>query len=49
MTTDEADEMLSKIADMALLIEEDAELERIDLRYSILAKWIETDLDTVSV
>ena len=49
MTTDEADELLSKIADMALIIEEDAELERIDPRYAIIAKWIETDLDTVSV
>lgn len=49
MTTDEADELLSQIADMALQIEEDAELERADPRYSILAKWIETNLDTVSV
>lgn len=49
MTTDEADELLAEIADMAIRIEEDEELRRADPRYAVLAKWIETNLDTVSV
>ena len=49
MTIDEADEILSKINDLALEIEEDKELQRVDPRYAILAKWIETDIDAVSL
>ena len=49
MTIDEADEILSKINDLALEIEEDKELQRVDPRYAILAKWIETDIDSVSL
>ena len=47
MTTEEADELLAKIADMALAIEEDEELAASDPRYCIVAKWIETDVDLV--
>ncbi len=49
MTTDDADELLQQIADLALRIEEDDELARADPRYAILAKWIDTDIDTVSL
>lgn len=49
MTTQEADDLLAQIADMALLIEEDEDLKRVDPRYAIIAQWIDTNVDTVSV
>ena len=49
MTIEEADEILSKIADLALEIEEDTELQRVDPRYAIVAKCIDTDVDSVSI
>ena len=49
MTTEEADEILEQIASLAQRLEEDAELKAIDPRYAILAKWCETDLDSVSL
>jgi len=47
MTTEEADEMLAKIADMAQAIEDDEELKQADPRYAIVAKWIDVDLNNV--
>lgn len=49
MTIEEADEILSKINDLALEIEEDKDLQRVDPRYAIVAKWIDTDVDSVTL
>jgi predicted house-cleaning noncanonical NTP pyrophosphatase (MazG superfamily) len=48
MTTEEADELLAKIEDMAREIEEDKELEELDPRYGIVAMWIDTDINSVN-
>ena len=48
MTTEEADELLAKIDDMAREIEEDEELEKIDPRYGIVAMFIDTDINLVT-
>ena len=47
MTIGEAEEILQQIADLASEIEEDKELMQLDPRYTILAKWIDTDVGTV--
>ena len=48
MTTEEADEKLEQIAALADEIENDDELATIDQRYSITAKWIDTDIENAS-
>ena len=45
MTPEEAEVKLDIIREIAQEIESDEELLRIDSRYNILAKWIETDVD----
>jgi hypothetical protein len=47
MTTEEADELLAKIEDMAIEIEEDEELKKLDPRYGIVAMLIDTDINSV--
>lgn len=49
MTTEEADEIFEEIERLAQLVEDDAELKKQDPRYSIAAKWIDTDIDCVSL
>lgn len=49
MTPIEADNKLEQIANLAEQIERDEELKKTDERYSILAKWIDTDIDCVSL
>lgn len=49
MNRQKANEKLDEIRRLAEELEEDEELKGIDERYSILAMWIETDLDTVSI
>lgn len=49
MTTEEADEKLETIRKLAEEIEEDVELAKIDERYWITAKWIDTDITNVSL
>ena len=49
MDTVEADEKLRTIEKLAQEIEDDEELKKIDMRYHITAKWIDTDIDTASV
>ena len=46
MTTEEADRKLATIERLAREIEYDKELEAIDDRYGITAKWIDTDIET---
>jgi len=47
MTKAEADEKLEIIERIASEVEHDEELQKIDKRYSIMAKWIETDIECV--
>ena len=49
MTIEEAEEILQQIAYLANEIEEDEDLMQLDPRYAILAKWIDTDVGSVSL
>lgn len=49
MLIEEAEEILQQISDLANEIEEDEELMQLDPRYAILAKWIDTDVGSVSL
>jgi len=49
MTPEQADEKLEKIESLAREIEFDEELKKIDERYNVVAKWIETDINDVSL
>ena len=49
MTKQEADEKLQQIEQLAEEIENDKELMAIDERYTITAKWIDTDIEHVSL
>ena len=49
MTTDEADDILETIARHAYELEYDTELYKLDPRYSIVASWIDTDIDVVEI
>ena len=49
MTPKQADKKLEQIEKLAREIELDGELKQIDERYSFCAKWIETDINDVSL
>lgn len=49
MTKQEADDIFEEIERLARLVEFDDELKEIDERYSISAKWIDTDISCCSV
>lgn len=49
MRPEEADVLLAQINDLAWKIEMDEELSKIDERYRITAKWIDTNIDNVSL
>jgi hypothetical protein len=49
MIPEQADEIFEQINELASQIENDEELKIIDGRYSITAKWIETDIENASV
>ncbi len=49
MTPAQADVKLREIQKLSDQIEFDKELEKTDERYRILAKWIDTDIQNVSV
>jgi len=49
MTKAEADEKREIIERIAFEIEHDEELQKIDKRYNVMAKWIETDIDCVDL
>jgi len=49
MNTDQADEILDQIENLATQIELDEELAEADGRYKITAKWIDTDITNVSL
>ena len=48
MNTQEADEKLDLIEEIASEIENDEELADIDERYKITAKWIDTDISNAT-
>ncbi len=47
MMPEQADEKLREIERLAREIEEDEELQGIDPRYAVTAKWIDTDIENV--
>jgi hypothetical protein len=49
MQPKQADKILKKIEELAARIESDKQLESIDPRYAITAKWIDTDITNVSL
>lgn len=49
MQPEEADGILEQIKVLSWKIEMDEELSKIDDRYRITAKWIDTDIDNVSL
>lgn len=49
VTPKQADEILEEIERLAAMIEEDKELLALDPRYSIVAKWIDCNLESVDL
>lgn len=49
MDIEKANEIFEEIERLARLVENDKELQEIDERYSITAKWIDTDISCCSV
>ena len=49
MNKHRADEKIEEIQQLARDIENDHELKGIDERYSVMASWIDTDIDNVSL
>ncbi len=49
MSIEEAEEKCKIIDQLALEIENDAQLKRLEPRYNIMAKWIDTDIESCSI
>jgi hypothetical protein len=49
MNIKQADKKLERIRMLAEEIEDDEQLKKLDERYSITAKWIDTDIKNVSL
>lgn len=49
MTTAEADDILAQIDALGARLIEDDELFQLDPRYAVLAQWLDTDLDYISL
>jgi len=49
MKVSQAEKKIARIQELALEIENDEELRDIDERWSVMAGWIEVDIDNVSL